>query len=225
MSILKRFADIMSANFHNIIDKFEDPEKMIDQYLRNLEDDLGKVTSETADVMVIQGKTEAKIKVLAADQNKWLTLAKKAEEAGNMDDAREFTKELIKTEDELLVQAEAANRAKENTDKMLELQAKLVEDMNVLRNQRDELMARNAIAKASARVEAVTGTYQHSADSNIAGYNRMKEKIEDSIRKSEALHTLNSKQANKAEKLAKKYDIGESMDERVEKRLAELKAV
>ncbi len=225
MSILKRFADIMSANFHNIIDKLEDPEKMIDQYLRNLEDDLGKVTSETADVMVIQGKTEAKIKVLAADQKKWLTLAKKAEEAGNMDDAREFTKELIKTEDELLVQAEAANRAKENTDKMLELQAKLVEDMNVLRNQRDELMARNAIAKASARVEAVTGAYQHSADSNIAGYNRMKEKIEDSIRKSEALHTLNSKQANKAEKLAKKYDIGESMDERAEKRLAELKAV
>ena len=43
MGILTRFKDIMSANINALLDKCEDPEKMIDQYMRNLESDLGKV--------------------------------------------------------------------------------------------------------------------------------------------------------------------------------------
>ena len=43
MGILKRFTDIMSANINALLDKAEDPEKMIDQCLRNMEEDLMKV--------------------------------------------------------------------------------------------------------------------------------------------------------------------------------------
>ena len=49
--ILNRFKDIMSSNINALLDKVEDPNKMIDQYLRNLESDLGKVKAETAAVM------------------------------------------------------------------------------------------------------------------------------------------------------------------------------
>ena len=51
MGILTRFRDIMSANINALLDKAEDPEKMIDQCLRNLNSDLGKVKSETAAIM------------------------------------------------------------------------------------------------------------------------------------------------------------------------------
>ena len=46
--IIKRFSDIMSANLNALLDKAEDPEKMIDQYLRNLESDLGKVKADAS---------------------------------------------------------------------------------------------------------------------------------------------------------------------------------
>ena len=39
MGVLTRFKDIMAANFNALLDRAEDPEKMIDQYLRNLEQD------------------------------------------------------------------------------------------------------------------------------------------------------------------------------------------
>lgn len=51
MGVIQRFKDIMSANINAMLDKAENPEKMIDQYMRNLEDDLGKVKAETASVM------------------------------------------------------------------------------------------------------------------------------------------------------------------------------
>lgn len=57
--IMKRFGDIMSANLNALLDKAEDPEKMVDQYLRNLESDLGKVKAETAAVMAEETKANA----------------------------------------------------------------------------------------------------------------------------------------------------------------------
>ena len=36
MGILSRFKDIMSSNINALFDKMEDPEKMIDQVLRDL---------------------------------------------------------------------------------------------------------------------------------------------------------------------------------------------
>ena len=51
MGILNRFKDIMASNINALLDKCEDPEKMIDQYLRNAEKDLGNVKAETASVM------------------------------------------------------------------------------------------------------------------------------------------------------------------------------
>ena len=50
MGILQRFKDIMASNINALLDKAEDPEKMIDQTLRNLTKDLEEVKKETADV-------------------------------------------------------------------------------------------------------------------------------------------------------------------------------
>ena len=58
--ILKRFKDIMSANINALLDKAEDPEKMIDQYLRDMESDLGKVKAETASIMAEAEKAKWK---------------------------------------------------------------------------------------------------------------------------------------------------------------------
>ena len=88
--IIKRFGDIMSANINALLDKAEDPEKMIDQYLRNLESDLGKVKAETASVMAEESRCKRQLDECAADIDKMQRYAEKAVVAGNDGDARQF---------------------------------------------------------------------------------------------------------------------------------------
>ena len=51
MAILERFNDIIKANINVLLDKLEDPEKMIDQYLENMMKDLAEVKQSTAEVI------------------------------------------------------------------------------------------------------------------------------------------------------------------------------
>ena len=56
MGILERFTDIIKANINDLLDRAEDPAKMIDQYLRDLTENLAEVKKETAGVMAQESR-------------------------------------------------------------------------------------------------------------------------------------------------------------------------
>ena len=90
MGILSRFKDIMASNINALLDKCEDPEKMIDQYLRNAEKDLGNVKAETASVMAEETRAKRVLDECSEEIEKMQKYAVKAVEAGNDNDARQF---------------------------------------------------------------------------------------------------------------------------------------
>ena len=62
MGILDRFTDIIKANINDLLDKAEDPAKMIDQYMRELTDNLADVKKETAAVMAEEARVAREVK-------------------------------------------------------------------------------------------------------------------------------------------------------------------
>ena len=81
-NILTRFKDIMAANINSLLDKAEDPEKMIDQYLRNMEKDLATIKSEAAAVIAVKNSAERKVEECKGEIAKMESYAKKALQAG-----------------------------------------------------------------------------------------------------------------------------------------------
>ncbi len=77
MSMLERFSDIIKANINDLLDKCEDPAKMIDQYLRDLTENLAEVKRETAAVMAEETRTKRMVEENAAEIRKYEDLAKK----------------------------------------------------------------------------------------------------------------------------------------------------
>ena len=90
MGILTRFKDIMSANFNAILDKMENPEKMIDQHLRNLEKDLNQIKSETASVMAEEKASKRRLDDCEAEIAKMDEYARKAVTSGDDAAAKSF---------------------------------------------------------------------------------------------------------------------------------------
>jgi len=77
MSIFKRLRDLTMSNLYSLIEKAEDPIKMTDQYLRDMQEDLGEAEKAVAAQIAL----EKKFKVLYEEQE---ALVKKREEQAHV---------------------------------------------------------------------------------------------------------------------------------------------
>ena len=155
MGIMERFKDIMSANINALLDKAEDPEKMIDQYLRNMESDLGKVKAETASVIAEESRAKRALDECNANIAKMQTYAEKAINAGNDNDARQFLAQKKVYTDQLASLQNTYQIASENAAKMRNMHDKLVNDISQLNARRDSIKAKMAAAKTQDRKSVV----------------------------------------------------------------------
>lgn len=223
MGILSRFKDIMAANINSLLDKCEDPEKMIDQYMRNLESDLGKVKAETASVMADETRSKRELDECNAQIQKMQTYAEKALTAGNENDARTFLEkkqQLLNTQASL---QQTYTAAAENAMKMRQMHDKLVKDMQSLETRRDAIKAKVKVAKAQERINKI-GSSMTGAQGNMDAFGRMEAKANKMLDEANAMSELNeSQEQNNVDDLAAKYDA-ESSNPAVDDELAALKA-
>ena len=82
------FNKIMKSNINALLDKCEDPAKMIDQTLRDLREDLAEVKKETANIIADAKSADRQVKECEEEITKYTTAAQNALKAGNENDAR-----------------------------------------------------------------------------------------------------------------------------------------
>ena len=173
--ILSRFADIMKSNMNALIDKFEDPEKMIDQTMNNLRKDLASVKAETANVMGAEKVAKRDVEECDKEIIEMRTYAEKAVRCGNDDDAKRFLQQKAKlevTRESLLTAYEMAH---DNAVKIRAMHDKLVSDMEVLELRRRTIKGITAVSRAQKSINKasikVAGT-----SSGFSTFDRMEDK-------------------------------------------------
>ena len=204
MGILSRFTDIISANINALLDKAEDPAKMVDQYLRKMTDDLAEVKRETAGVMAEESRTKRLMDENNKEVAKYEDLAKKALLAGNEDDARVFLTKKQELENLGASLGTAYATAHENAVKMRQLHDKLVKDINTLNSRRQAIKAKVAVAKTQEKITKLGA----SADKMLDEANAMAE--------------LDSQPVDEAQALEEKYKTAD-VNASVEDELAAMK--
>lgn len=206
--ILERFKTIMSSNINALLDKMEDPEKMIDQYLRDMEKDLGSVKAETVAVMAQESAAKRKVAECEDEIKKMESYAKKALQAGNEADARMFLekKESIKIKLDSLEKEKMI--AVENSLKMREMHDKLTSDIQKLNAKRNEIKAKIKMAKSAEKINSMTSSTGISG--KMDSFNSIEEKVDRMLDEANASIELNSPKKDEVDNLMKKYDSGES---------------
>lgn len=223
--ILSRFKDIMSSNINALLDKVEDPMKMIDQYLRNLESDLGKVKAETAAVMAEETKLKRELDECMDSINKMQTYAEKALLSGNEADARTFLSKKGELNNKLISLQQTYNIAKENSTKMREMHDKLIKDISQLNTRRDELKAKMAVANTQEKLNKI-GSSVNGAIGNMSKFDEMEAKINKKLDTANAMAELNNSQKEEnIEDLIAKYDNEtKNTSSEIDDELSELKS-
>ena len=221
MGILSRFKDIMSSNINSLLDKAEDPEKMIDQCLRNLNNDLGKVKSETASIMAEEQRAKRTLDECNKEIKKMQTYAVRALEAGNEGDARKFLEKKASLSAKLPELQNSYDMASANAARMKEMHDKLVKDIGALESRKDMIKGKIAVAKTQERINNI-GSSINGANNSIKAFDRMEEKAEHMLDKANAMAELNHSGKDDLDDLASKYDNLSSPD--IDAELAALKA-
>lgn len=203
MGILARFKDIMSANINALLDKCEDPAKMIDEYMRQLTEELADVKKETAGVMAEEKRTKRMLDENNEQIEKYDAMARKALAAGNEDDARIL---LTKKQEYVTNGADIQKSydiAHANATKMREMHDKLTKDIQTLEQRRTNVKAKVAVAKTQEKINKVTGSMD-AASSSMRAFERMEEKADRMLDQANAMAELNE-ELDPVEDLEAKY--------------------
>lgn len=222
MGILTRFKDIMASNINALLDKAEDPEKMVDQCLRDLNSDLGKVKAETAAVMADEQRAKRELDECTAEIAKMQSYAEKAVLAGNDTDAKTFLSKKAALVSKQTSLQQAYDLAAANSMKMRQMHDKLVKDINELNARRESIKEKVRVAKAQERINEM-GSSIGGAEASMSAFDRMEAKANSMLDKANAMAELNSSaEADSLDDLAAKYDSAPTAA--VEDELAALKA-
>lgn len=220
MGILARFKAIMEANLNALLDRAEDPEKMVDQILRDLQDDLGKVKAETAGIMAEEARAQRVYDEAVDEVAKLQAYAEKAVLAGNDDDARSFLQQKQRKAEQVESLKAAYDAAHENSNKMKAMHDHLTQEIQDMYARRDAIKAKLAVAKTQEKINEISS----SVDKTKAGmseFERMEAKVDNMLDTANAMAELNAAEGS-VNDLMKKYDEAPSVE--VEDELAALKA-
>lgn len=175
MGLFKRISDNIRANLNALLDQAEDPERMLDQYLRDMEEDITDAEGAVAKQLAIARKFKAQYDEAVAATVKREDQALEALKRGREDLAKralQVKKEQQAISEEHKKQYESSNTIAEQLKGQLK---EMKEEFEKMRIKRDTLVARVESAKAKKKIQsAVSGL---GKDSSRREFERIEEKV------------------------------------------------
>jgi phage shock protein A len=201
----------MKANINALLDKCEDPAKMIDQYLIDLKESLVEVKKETAGVMAVEKRCSRQYDENEEEIKKFRDLAKKAVDAGNDGDAKVFIKKYMELEEKRAALENNKKVAVENASHIRNMHDKLVDDIQTLEGRKAHIKSTMAVAKTTEKLNKL-GDPLTRASSIGDKFIDMQEKANRMLDEAQAKSELNAPVESKADSLAKKYTEAAASD-------------
>ena len=216
MGIFSRTRDIIAANFNDLLDKAEDPAKMIRLIILEMEETLVEVRTSSARTIADQKELRRHVAKLEKLQADWAEKAQLALSKGREDLARAA----------LVEKKKAADMAEQLSHEVAVLDDSLrayEQDIEKLQNRLREARSRqNAIAarlqSAENRVKLRTLLASERVDEALARFDQLERRVDYAEGRAEAMNLADTRQPTLAEEIAALAD-GDS----IEAELAEMK--
>jgi phage shock protein A len=176
MGIFSRFTDIVNANINAMLEKAEDPEKIVRLMIQEMEDTLVEVRSSAARAIADRKELDRKLKAVANERDEWDDKAELAVRKGRDDLARAALAERERVE----IRVAALKSQHQQVDEGL---ARLKEDIGRLEDKLADAKARQKALvmrhqTASHRLEVRKRIHENRIDDALVRFDQFERKME-----------------------------------------------
>ncbi len=177
MGIFDRMSQLIRANVNDLLDRAEDPDKLIDQYIRDMSDNIRTAREQVAAMIAQQKELEADHAQMSHLASEWGAKARRAVDAGKDDLAREALRRQRDNESNGRVYDEQLRAQRDAVAKLKEQLRQLEAKYQSTLSQRDALVARQRRAEAQQQVAStISATVLQPLDPT-SDLDRMERKI------------------------------------------------
>jgi phage shock protein A len=152
MGILDRFSTLIRANVNDALDRAEDPVKMIDQILRDMQENIAEGRRQVATMIAQEKSLESDLATVRKLASEWQAKAGRAVAAGRDDLAREALRRKRDNDENAAVYEQQLASQTQTVDKLKQQLQQLEAKYQNTLSQRDALIARHKRASAQAQV-------------------------------------------------------------------------
>ncbi|KAF3329426.1 putative membrane-associated protein [Carex littledalei] len=188
MNLFDRLARVVKSYANALLSTFEDPEKILDQAVLEMNDDLIKMRQATAQVLASQKRLENKYKAAEQASNDWYKRAQLALQKGDEDLAREALKRRKSYADNASALKTQLDQQKSVVDNLVSNTKLLESKIAEAKQKKDTLKARAQSAKTATKVSEMLGNVNTS--SALSAFEKMEEKVMTMESQAEALNQL-----------------------------------
>lgn len=177
MGIYDRMSTLIRANLNDMLDKAEDPEKMINQIIRDMETSIQSAREQVAAMIVQEKELEADVRQTQTLASEWGSKASRAVTAGKDDLAREALRRKRDNEQNATIYGEQLKAQKDAVVMLKEQLRQLEAKYQSTLSQRDSYIARQRRAQAQKQVATAASASVLSPLDPTADLERMERKI------------------------------------------------
>lgn len=195
MGLIDRIVRVIRANLNSLIDKSEDPEKILEQAVEDMQQDLIELRQAVAQAIASQKRTERQATQAEYQADEWYKKAQLALSKGNENLAREALSRrnsYQETAKAMRVQLEQQNSV---VTKLKQNMRALESKISDAKTKKDLYIARARSAQASQKIQEMLGNL--GTGSAMNALEQMEDKVMQLEAQSEALDTLGGDQLQK----------------------------
>ncbi len=175
MAIFERLSDLVRANINDLIDKAEDPEKMVKQIIIDMEDQLRKSTQSLGTAMGSLNSVKKQLETAQAQSNNWQAKAKTCLEQGNEELAKQALENKVK-QDQMVAGYQEMVTSMETQVNDIKAQIDVMKQkLEEARSKQAMLVARSQMADAKKQMSKSLGNMD--TKSAFAKMDKMEQKV------------------------------------------------
>lgn len=176
MGIFSRIGDILKSNINDLLDKAEDPEKMVKQIIIDMQKELTNATQNYGKAKASEYTAKKRMDEAVKESQKWESMAKTALAQGNADLAKQALAKKVSADEQVRAYTEMYESISAQTDALGEQVEALKAKLEEAKAKQAMLIARSQMADTKKNLAKSAGNFD--GNSALEKFNRMEEKVQ-----------------------------------------------